>query len=207
MGRKQVIAVVLAAGEGRRMGTTKQLLPWGDTTVLGQTLRHLQQSSVDAILVVTGHRAEAVAAVAIAHGAAVLHNPDYAEGEMLSSLQVAIHQLPSVYDAVLVVLADQPQVTPDIINPLLEAFRAGQGDLIAPVFRGRRGNPVLIGRPFFAELLDLPRGEAPRALLRRHAEQLTLLPVASGVVLEDLDLRDEYEQRRPTATIESAEKE
>ena len=179
------------------MGRPKQLLPWGETTILGQTLRNLQQSATDDILVVSGHRAEEVARIAREHGLRTIHNPDYATGEMLSSLQAALGHLSAATDAVLVMLADQPLVDAPLINQILTAYREGAGDLVAPAFRGRRGNPVLIGRRYFDELAALPWGDAPRTLLRRHAADLHLVPVDSEAVLVDIDRPPEYERRRP----------
>lgn len=181
------------------MGKTKQLLPWGETTVLGQTIKNLQLSAVDDILVVSGHQAEAVTAVAEACGVAVVHNPDYAQGEMLSSLQTALRNLPPGCDGVLVALADQPMVPAAVFDRLLSAFsNAGNAaQIVAPTYQGRRGNPVLIGRPFFAELLALPVGAAPRDLLQRHTEKVRLVPVASDAILRDLDRPEQYETERP----------
>ncbi len=86
--QRRVTAVVLSAGESQRMGRTKQLLRWGSSSVLGQTLANLQDSMVTDIIVVTGHHAEAVSAIATDMGVETISNPDYATGEMLSSLQV-----------------------------------------------------------------------------------------------------------------------
>jgi molybdenum cofactor cytidylyltransferase len=194
---KRVTAILLAAGEAKRMGQTKQLLPWGDTTVLGQTLRNVQGSAVHDILVVSGHRAEAVEAIAKAAGVQVIHNRRYAAGEMLSSLQTAVRALPATISAVLVMLADQPMVEPATIDHLLKAYWQGRGELIAPVYEGQRGNPVLISRSYFAELLALPPGAAPRDLLKAHQAELYLVPVASDTILRDLDRPEEYERWRP----------
>lgn len=193
----RVIAVVLAAGASRRMGRPKQLLPWGETTVLGQTLANLGQSAVDEIVVVTGYEAQAVAAVAAQFNVTVVHNEAYDEGEMLSSLQTALAAIGERGQAVLVVLADQPMVGPQLIDSLLRAYAEGAGDLLAPAYRGRRGNPVLIGRRYFEELLALPRGKAPRHLLRRHRDSLRLIDVDSEAVLQDVDDPEDYERHRP----------
>ncbi|MBK8905019.1 MAG: putative selenium-dependent hydroxylase accessory protein YqeC [Anaerolineaceae bacterium] len=194
---QRVTAVVLAAGQGKRMGQTKQLLPWGDTTVLGQTLRNVQQTAVHQRLVITGHEAAAVAAIAQAEEFETLHNPAYNTGEMLSSLQTAVRTLDESVTAVLAILADQPMVAPATIDLILAAYWQGSGDLIAPVYEGRRGNPVLIGRRYFAELLALPPGDAPRTLLRRHADRLHLVPVPTDDILRDLDSPEQYRQERP----------
>jgi molybdenum cofactor cytidylyltransferase len=102
--------------------------------------------------------------------------------------------LPAYIQAVLVMLADQPLVGPEIINQLLSAYWRGEGDLIAPTYNGQRGNPVLIGRAYFDDLLALPAGAAPRALLQQYQERLHLLPVHSDAILIDLDRPEEYRQ-------------
>lgn len=196
---REVTAIILAAGESRRMGKAKLLLPWGETTVLGQTLHQLQASQVEHLLLVSGHRAAEVEAIAANAGARVVHNEAYAEGEMLSSLQVGLRHLEDGIEAVLVVLADQPLIEPAIVDRLLKAYEARQGTLIAPSYQGKRGNPVLIDRRYFAELLALPWGQAPRTLLRRHPAELHLVAVDSPTVLLDLDRPEEYERHRPAA--------
>jgi len=192
---KRVTAVVLAAGQSQRMGRSKQLLPWGETTVLGQTLRNLKESAVHDILVVTGAEAAKIEAIAQAEEVPTIHNPIYATGEMLSSLQTAVAQLPQSRTAVLVMLADQPMVTAPIIDQILGAYARGEGSIIAPEYNGRRGNPVLIGRSHFAELLALPSGAAPRDLLRRHP--VTLVQVLNEAVLHDIDNLDDYKLHHP----------
>ncbi|MGH2537152.1 MAG: selenium cofactor biosynthesis protein YqeC [Candidatus Promineifilaceae bacterium] len=194
---RRLTAVVLAAGQSRRMGATKQLLPWGATTVLGQTLRNLAAAGLTDVLVVSGHQADKVESEARAAGARTLFNPNYAAGEMLSSLQAALRALPVATAAVLVAHADQPMLAPDTLERLLTAFRQGTGELIAPTFKGQRGNPVLFGRAFFAELLALPAGGAPRDVVRRHATELALVEVDDEAVLHDLDRPDEYARWRP----------
>jgi molybdenum cofactor cytidylyltransferase len=201
---KRVTAVVLAAGQAKRMGRTKQLLPWGKTTVLGQVLRNLRETAVHYTLVVTGHEAEEVAKIAAEEEAETVFNPDYEAGEMLSSLQTAVRHLSNHIQAVLVVLADQPQVEPAVINQILAAYWQQKSDLIAPSFAGQRGNPVLIGRAYFEELLSLPADAAPRHLLQKHGDALHLVPVASDAILRDLDLIDDYERWRPTGNKKAA---
>ncbi|MCB8927692.1 MAG: putative selenium-dependent hydroxylase accessory protein YqeC [Ardenticatenaceae bacterium] len=196
---QRVTAVILAAGRGKRMGQqTKQLLPWGSSTVLGQTIANVQQTDVHNHLVITGHEAEAVTHIAQAAGVQTVHNPDFATGEMISSLQTAVRALDESVTAVLVVLADQPMIESQTMDLLLEAYWQGHSDLIAPVFAGKRGNPVLIGRRYFDELLALPPTDAPRTLLRRHADKLHLVEVPTDAILRDLDDPQQYarEQKR-----------
>lgn len=196
---QRVTAVILAAGQSTRMGANKLLLPWDAGTVLGQTVQNALASDASDVLVVTGNEAEAATAVAQAARVATLHNPAVAQGgEMITSLQVALRQLPEVVTAVLVVLGDQPMVLPETLNRLLHAYYQGVGDLIAPVYQGQRGNPVLLGRRYFGELLALPPMAAPRDVLRRHASALHLVEVGTPTILQDLDSPEEYERwKRP----------
>jgi molybdenum cofactor cytidylyltransferase len=192
---KRIRAVILAAGESSRMGRPKLLLPWENTTVLGRTIQNVQESAVFDSLVVMGAQAEAVAGIAGERGVPVLFNERYATGEMLSSLQTAVAGLPDEIDAVLVVLGDQPLVGPAIIDQILTAYWQGKGDIIAPQYRSRRGNPVLIGRRYFEELLSIPRGGAPRDLLRKYP--VYQVEVDSQAVLLDIDNPADYQDLRP----------
>jgi molybdenum cofactor cytidylyltransferase len=206
---RRVAAVVLAAGQSRRMGRNKLLLPWGATTVLGQTLDNVRASAVHDVMVVTGHEREQVEAILRRQGASrtdnaraaavhlpVVYNGDYANG-MLSSVQAAVRALPPGSQAILVVLGDQPMVGPATLDRLLAAYAAAPAGLVAPYFGPRRGNPVLIDRRYFAELLALPADAAPRALLAGHPHDLLAVPVESEAVLHDLDRPEEYKRHRP----------
>jgi molybdenum cofactor cytidylyltransferase len=192
--RRRIVAVVPAAGQSARMATNKLLLPWGETTVLGQTLANLCASRVRDVLVVTGHEAERAEAVARAAGVPTLHNPDHASG-MLTSVQAAVQALPSA-GALLVMLGDQPLVRPETIDALLDAYAVSPLGLVAPYYGGRRGNPVLIDRRHFAGLLALPSDAAPRVLLARHSEDLLRVEVNDPGILVDLDTPEAYEQAK-----------
>ena len=193
--RRRVAAVVPAAGESRRMGRNKLLLPWGDTTVLEQTLRNVTASGVSSMITVAGHERELTEALAGKYGP-VVFNADYANG-MLSSVQAAVRILPTTVEAVLVMLGDQPLVGPDVIDVLLTAYAANPHGLIAPAYQGQRGNPVIIDRRYFAELLALPMEAAPRALLQRHPNELLLVEIQNDAILHDLDRPEDYERLRP----------
>lgn len=192
-----IAGVILAAGQGRRLGQTKQLLAWGQTTILGRTIQQVQASQVDEIVVVTGHDAAAVSAIASAHRVRTVYNPTHATGELLSSLKTGIGTLAEPVAAAVVILADQPFIPPFVINQLITAFRQGAGQLLAPTFHGQRGNPVLIGRSLFPALLALPADAAPRALFQQFPEQVSLVEVETEAILLDIDRWEDYERLRP----------
>jgi molybdenum cofactor cytidylyltransferase len=119
---------------------------------------------------------------------------------MISSVQTALKNIRSDQEAILIMLADQPMVDSAMINKLIEAWFRGMGELLAPSFGDKRGNPVIFGRRYFDELHSLPRGSAPRELLRLHEQDLTLVEVESNVIHQDLDRLDDYERWRPKSS-------
>jgi molybdenum cofactor cytidylyltransferase len=194
---RRITAVVLAAGVSSRMGAPKQLLPWGTTTVLGQTIGNLQKSLVNEVVVVSGFRAEDVGKVAVRYGVKSLFNEDFEDGGMISSVQTALRSLPQNIEAILVMLADQPMIEPATIDILIGAWLGNLGELIAPVFNGRRGNPVIFGRRYFEELNAVSRGANPRELLIRRAKDIELVEVGSESIFYDLDRLEDYDRWRP----------
>jgi molybdenum cofactor cytidylyltransferase len=194
-------AVVLAAGQSTRMGRSKQLLPWGDTTVIGEVVRRMQASGVAQVVVVTG--AERAAVEAQARQAArpggppvtMVYNPDYAAAEMARSLQAAVRVLPEDCLAAVVALVDQPQLPPEVVAGVVERWRATQAPIVAPFYRGQRGQPVLFDRRTWPALLALPAGANPRELVRA-ATTLERVDVDTDAVLRDLDTPEDYARER-----------
>ena len=201
---KSVVAIVLAAGLSSRMGQCKALLPWGEKrSVIEQILGQLQQTDLQDILVVTGNMAEQVTAKAGAMGIATVHNPDYATGEMLSSLKVGLLAQPETVSAALVVLADQPRLQPGVVHQLTDAYQQGKGEIVAPRYQGQRGHPMLISRRFWDEILALPAGGAPRDVIQRHRDTLYFVDVETDSVLADMDTPEDYERERRRAGLVS----
>jgi molybdenum cofactor cytidylyltransferase len=194
-----IVAVVLAAGQSRRMGQPKMLLPWGQTTVLGQVLQTLRESGVEEIVVVTGAEGEKVAEVATGFGGKTVFNPDFSRGEMLSSLQAGLRALvgEAAAEAALVCLGDQPQVQTRSVRMVIERFQAtGQG-LVVPSYQMRRGHPWLVARRYWEEILAMQPPESPRDFLRRHASEIEYAVVSAPDVLADLDTPEDYLKSRP----------
>jgi molybdenum cofactor cytidylyltransferase len=200
-----VTLLLPAAGQSRRMGQPKLLLPWGNGTVLDGTLAQVRAADVAEIIVVTGACRERVAKIAAAHGAQIVHNPAYAAGEMGSSVRVGVGAVSAETRAVLILPADMPLVQPATINQVIAAFVAGQGTIVAPVYGGQRGHPVLFGRCHIAALAALPPGSLPRDVVRHHRESVCLLPVDDPGVLIDLDDPQTYALAHAAAPPEPAQ--
>ncbi len=200
--QRRVAAVVLAAGTSSRMGQSKPLLPWEDKHTVIETIVHrLITARVAEIVVVTGHRGDDVAQALASMPVKIVHNPDYEQGEMLSSLQVALRALPGTTAACLVVMGDQPMLDPRVLSHILTAYAEKKGEIIAPVYRGQRGHPVLIDRRFWPDLLELESG-APRDIIRRYPDQLALIETQTDSILRDIDTPEQYRLERRRAGLD-----
>lgn len=184
------------------MGRCKALLPWDDNrSVIEQILGQLQQTNLHDILVVTGNLAEQVTAKVTAMGIATIHNPEYATGEMLSSLKVGLSVQMGTVSAVLVVLGDQPRLQSAVVRQLVDAYEHRKGEIVAPRYRGERGHPMLISRRYWDEILTLPEGGAPRDVIQQHRDTLYFVEVETDSVLSDIDTPEDYEQERQRAGL------
>ncbi|MEJ2015011.1 MAG: molybdopterin-binding/glycosyltransferase family 2 protein [Limibacillus sp.] len=184
----EVAVLLLAAGQSRRMGAVNKLLMSIDEKPM---VRHAVEaalaSKAEAIVVVTGHEAEAVRGALSDLPLTFAHNPDYASG-IAASLRRGLAALPGQPDGVLVQLGDMPAVKAEVLDRLIAAFNPAEGRAICiPTFRGKRGNPVLIARRFFAELQTLQGDVGARHLISDYPEQVAEVAMPDGAVLLDLD--------------------
>ena len=190
-------AIVLAAGESRRMGSPKINLPWGGTTVLGQVLQTLLQAGIDEIILVTGaHPVQGLEGY-IEQGVKAVHNPDYVSGEMLSSIKAGLQAASAESAAALLVLGDQPQMELKVVQAVLETYRRNQPAILIPSYQMRRGHPGVLSRSLWAEIMALQPPATLHDFLNAHAEEIQYLEVETSTVLQDLDTPEDYERYRP----------
>jgi molybdenum cofactor cytidylyltransferase len=195
--QRRVAAIVLAAGQSRRMGTAKVLLPWErGKTILEHIVEQLVRSRIDQIQVVTGHYAAEVRKLLKPLDVELVHNRAYQTGEMLSSLQVGLRSIPDSISAVLIVLGDQPRIQPAVIYQLLKAYSEGAGSIIIPSYQMRRGHPILIDRKYWQEILQLKGNQTARDVFMAHSQEITHLEVDNDSVLQDVDTPADYAQAR-----------
>jgi molybdenum cofactor cytidylyltransferase len=183
----RIAALVLAAGQSRRMGRNKLLLPIDGTPMVARTVDALIASAATDIVVVTGHQGDEVRAVLTGRSVAFVHNPDYAAG-LSSSVKTGIAALPEDADGALVCLGDMPLVGPTHLDRLIAAFNPVEGRLICvPTYDGKRGNPVLWARQLFGEMAGLSGDVGARGLLERHADAVCEVAMSDAGVLLDVD--------------------
>lgn len=149
------------------MGSLKQLLPLGGSTLLETVLKNLRQSQVDEIVLVLGFSADTIRRQIPLDGVRVVINEAYGDG-MGSSLRSGIAQVSPQANAALMVLADQPFVQPATIDRLIRVYRERNPQIVIPVYQGFRGNPVLLDRSAFPELLGLAGDIGCRAIFGSH---------------------------------------
>ena len=187
-------AIVLAAGSGSRFGGGKLLAAWKSGVLLDGALAAAFAAPARGVTVVTGADADAVAAAAQAFDPRVriVHAAEHAEG-MGASLGAGIASLPADTAAVFVFLGDMPCVPQAVLPALAEALAKG-APAAAPVFNGRRGNPVLLGRELFPDLLALQGDEGARRLLQNLGDRLALIAAADDGVLFDVDRQSDLDK-------------
>jgi molybdenum cofactor cytidylyltransferase len=196
--RRRVGAVVLAAGLSRRMGEPKVLLPWGQSTIVREIVQTIVETGLFAeTLVVTGQWDDAIRQQIDGLPVRPVHNPRFAEGEMISSVQVGLEHLSSSVGAALILLGDQPGLQPAIMKEVLDAYARMLSPIVAPVYQGQRGHPVLFDRVLWDEILALPDGAAPRDVLRAHSQEIVQVAVETKTILQDIDTPQDYDRERP----------
>jgi molybdenum cofactor cytidylyltransferase len=153
-----VAAIVAAAGRSTRMGEPKQLLPWGERTVLGSVVHNLADAGASPVLCVVGHRADAMAAALGNAPAHLLLNPDYLVAEMLRSYQVGVRHLLAAGASclgTLLALGDQPHIPVDVIRQVVEQARTLPDQIVIPSYELRRGHPFYLPAHLWPELVAL----------------------------------------------------
>lgn len=182
----RVAAVVLAAGMSRRMGTPKQLLRLGENTLVGHALDNARKSRAGEIVLVLGFAAAEIQSQVSTGNVKVVINPSFQEG-MASSLRAGISALDSGSEAALVILADQPFVKPETLDRLIEYHQTSRPQILLPLYKGFRGNPVLLDRSMFPELMSLAGDIGCRAIFGSQVEGIQKLPVDDAGILIDVD--------------------
>jgi molybdenum cofactor cytidylyltransferase len=192
----KIAALILAAGQGRRMGTNKMLAPVAGKPLLAHTMEAIRRCAVLPPIVVTGDHGAEVAAIVGQQGGMTIHNPDYENG-LASSLRRGLAALPADAEGVLICLGDMPLVGADHIDRLIAAFNPAEGRAICvPVRKGRRGNPVLWSVDFCAEMQELDGDQGARSMLALYAEKVVDVDMPDDAIFIDVDTPSALEALR-----------
>ncbi len=193
-------AVILAAGESRRMGQPKLLLPFGKRTIIESVVQSVVSSKVDGTLVVLGSEREKIEKKVKNFSVRSVYNPDCRKG-MLSSVLCGLRALPDETRAVVVVLGDQPSVSKQTINRIIDEYQNTKKGIVLPVYNKERGHPVLIDMKYREEIEALSADVGLRGTVYSHPEDILEVEVDTPSIHQDIDDEADYKKE-----LESKEK-
>jgi molybdenum cofactor cytidylyltransferase len=197
-----VSAVILAAGTSARMGRPKQLLPLGGTTVLAHAIENVRSAGVVEMVLVLGASAEAIRRQlpqSLLEGLKVVVNQAYAQG-MASSLREGLSALDPQSAAALIILGDQPLVRPQTLREIMAGYHRSGAQIVIPSHQGKRGNPVLLSRSVFPEVMALEGDTGCRAIFSKHLDAISKVEVEDPGILLDIDNQDDYDRLKLSLT-------
>lgn len=180
----------MAAGQAKRMGALKQLLPWRGTTIIEQVVDCVTASGITEVVVVVGYQARDVSERLVEKSVRVVANPNYEKG-IASSLVCGLKALSGKCRGVMVVLGDQPALERETLRRLIEAF-SNHVSIVVPVFKGQPGNPVIFPARYRREMLTLTGDRGARPVVEAHPEDVTTVEVDTDSILRDVDDPETY---------------
>lgn len=187
-------AILLAAGESKRMGEPKQLMPLGSSTLLGQAIDNLLNSSVDETIVVVGHKAEEITKAIATKPVKIMLNPNHRQG-MSTSIIAGLILVDPKSQAVILALGDQPLVESQTINQLIDEFHNHDKGIAVPTYQGQRGHPIIFAIRYKPELMELEGDIGGREILQRHPEDVLEVTVDSASVITDINTQADYQSQ------------
>jgi molybdenum cofactor cytidylyltransferase len=190
-----ICGIVLAAGQSRRMGTQKLLLPWAGKTVIAHIVDETLAAGIDRVLVVVSSDADRIAQALASRPVTFVTNPN-PEGDMLSSIRCGLRALPSDCEAALVVLGDQPRIDAELIKRVLRAKETSGRGIALPIADGKRGHPIAVAAQYFPEVLSKFDGVGLHGLVDAHPNDLVTWPITESLLLADMDFPEDYERHR-----------
>jgi molybdenum cofactor cytidylyltransferase len=183
----RIAAIVLAAGKSTRMGANKMVAEFRGKPLVQATVASILTSSVDEVVVVTGHESEKVQSALANLNVRLVHNPDFEVG-LASSLGAGIRAVAGRFDAAIICLADMPLVEAKMIDRLIAAFNPIESrNIIAPTCKGKMGNPVLWGAQHFSHLMGLSGDKGARHLIDEFRSEVVEVEADTDAVLRDAD--------------------
>ena len=190
--RLRIGAVLLAAGEGRRMGgVVKGLIRLQGVPLLRRQLIALSGAGVDEVVVVTGHAQDAVEKEVLGFSVTLAHNEAFAQGQE-SSVRFGLAQLNGPFDAIFIMPSDQPLIAADDLIELIGAFKKrAAGHIVVPMVDGQRGNPILLDDEARGRILASGTNLGCRHLIEREPELVHLHATANARFITDLDTLDD----------------
>ncbi|HKI05832.1 MAG TPA: nucleotidyltransferase family protein [Thermoanaerobaculia bacterium] len=189
-----VAGILLAAGTSSRMGKNKMLFELNGESVLRGAVRRALAGGLSPLVVVLGHEQDRARQELDGLPCQVVVNPDYEQG-INSSLKMGVSAVPGEARAALVMLADMPYVSPEMLASLIARYRSSEAPLVISDYEGVNAPPMLYDRSLFDELLSMTGEGCGRQVVKRHREEAEVLPWPASA-LADIDLPEDYARVR-----------
>ena len=186
-----VSAILLAAGESKRLRMPKLLLPFGKSTILEQTIDNLLNSKVDEVIVVLGYRAEEMMRKLANRPVKIAINPIYHQG-MSTSIVKGLSLVNNRAQAIMVALADQPLINSQTINRLIEESLGYDKGIVIPTYQAERGHPVIFASKYKEELLGLKGDIGGRQTIKEHPNDTLEVIADSKAITMDINTINDY---------------
>ncbi|MCK4240924.1 MAG: nucleotidyltransferase family protein [Candidatus Atribacteria bacterium] len=184
--------IILAAGEGKRMGKVKLTLPLGDKLMIEWVLQAAKLSPLDKFFLVVRPEDREIIKIGKRWGAEIVLNPNFRKG-MSTSIKAALLKINTQeVEGFFLILGDQPLITSKIINKLMKSFSPGKREIVVPYYENRRGNPVLFDIYWKDELMAVTGDVGGRVLIKAHPEKIKRINISDETILFDIDQEKDY---------------
>ncbi len=190
----RIVAIVLAAGESRRMGKPNKLfLQLAGEPLLKRTINTLLASNISEIIVVLGHDRGATETLLQECPVKIVFNPNFLQGQM-SSVYAGMEIKFAPCDGIMICLADQPLLTADDINRLVDGFqRRGTKTILVPTWQGQRGNPIILAYEHRQRILQGEQNLGCRRLVEKHPDWVHTMAMYNDHFTTDMDTPEAYQ--------------
>lgn len=189
--KEDFTAIILAAGSATRMGCPKQLLEFEGKCMIDHVIGAALDAGLPATAVLGAYRQEILAKSKLIHHCRVVVNSEHNSG-MASSLRCGVEAVATPGCGYMFLLADQPRISAELLLAMTERFRRDNADILYPVYKGQRGNPVITGAALRKRLMDASGDKGARFLFNDDTLQIVKYPVTDDAVLEDIDTPEDY---------------
>jgi len=187
-----IYGIILAAGEGKRMGKAKLTLPLGNNQLIEWVLQAVKLAPFDKFFLVVRPEDKDIIKIGKAWGAEIVFNPDFRKG-MSTSIEKALLKINTQeVEGFFLILGDQPLITSKIINKLIKSFSPGKKEIVVPYFKDKRGNPVLFDIYWKDELMAVTGDVGGRVLIKAHPEKVKRVNISDETILFDIDQEKDY---------------
>ncbi|HER24687.1 MAG TPA: nucleotidyltransferase family protein [Candidatus Atribacteria bacterium] len=187
-----IYGIILAAGEGKRMGKVKLTLPLGDKQLIEWVLQAAKLAPLDKYFLVLRPEDKEMIKIGESWGAEIVLNPDFRKG-MSTSIKKALLKIDiQEVEGFFLILGDQPLITSKVINQLIKSFSPGKAEIVVPYFKDKRGNPVLFDIYWKDELMAVTGDVGGRVLIKAHPEKVKRVNIPDETILFDIDQEEDY---------------